>query len=211
MGKGTKEIKPYWRPDFRIASTLPDIKAVRTDFIINFVAVTLVLICGFYLLQREYRAFSLERTIEDLERRIKVAEAPNRTAVDASAEFKQAARKIVDLEKFYDAPFTAPEFIVGLSRLRPDDLIFNRINATRRAVDDAIEYRITINGEVRELPILNTFRAELEAAELLAFEGYETAIDEMVEAPDDDTRIFPYQLVITASPAEGSKNATEDG
>ena len=42
-----RDTQPYWRPDFKIQSTLPDIKVVRTDFIINCIVVALMLIAVF--------------------------------------------------------------------------------------------------------------------------------------------------------------------
>jgi len=48
-GKKKKDF-PAWHPDFRVTDDLPDIKAVRTDFLINIGSVGLALALLVYIL-----------------------------------------------------------------------------------------------------------------------------------------------------------------
>ena len=102
-----RDIQPYWRPDFKIQSTLPDIKVVRTDFIINAIAVALALIAAFTVLQREYRAFSLNRAIASMQQSIGETEANNNQNLQASERFRESAQSVVELQDFFRAPFAA--------------------------------------------------------------------------------------------------------
>jgi len=128
VSKANKNIQPNWRPNFVDAAELPDIKVIRTGFIINFVAVLLMLVAGFYVLQREYRAFALKNTIEDMEQRIRVADADDAAHLRLSREFRDQAAHVAELEKFYAAPVLAHEFLAQITRMRPEELIFKQLS-----------------------------------------------------------------------------------
>jgi len=100
-----RDIQPYWRPDFKIQSTLPDIKVVRTDFIINCIVVALALVAVFSLLRQEYRAHVLRSSIAVIEKRINASEAADKLNLKRSEGFKKSAQSVVELQRFYRAPF----------------------------------------------------------------------------------------------------------
>lgn len=209
-----KEIQPYWRPDFKIQSTLPDIKVVRTDFIINFIAVALVLVVGFSLLQREYRAFSLRGTIEDMEQRIRISEADDNIKLRASERFREAAQHVVELQRFYSSPLPAHEFLAELALLKPKDLIFSRVMLSESILKEdggaQMGYRIQITGDVRELTVLTEFKGVLQQSGLLNPEGFVSVVDESMQQRDAKTGIVPFQISISLS-AEKESKASEGG
>jgi hypothetical protein len=209
-----KEIQPYWRPDFKIQSTLPDIKVVRTDFIINFIAVALVLVVGFSLLQREYRAFSLRGTIEDMEQRIRISEADDNIKLRASERFREAAQHVVELQRFYSSPLPAHEFLAELALLKPKDLIFSRVMLSESILKEdggaQMGYRIQITGDVRELTVLTEFKGVLQQSDLLNPEGFVSVVDESMQQRDAKTGIVPFQISISLS-AEKESKASEGG
>lgn len=204
MSRSKKNAQPNWRPNFVRTSELPDIKVVRTGFIVNFVAILLVLLTGFVLLQREYRAHVLNQSIEVLEQRIQAAEAEDAASLKLSQEFRAAAAHIVDLEKFYAAPFLVQNFILELTLLRPEQLIFKQVSLSespqKEGAREIITYRINLTGEVSSLTILDEFKGALSGLDLLNFQGYVLEIDETLQGRDANTGIFPYVLRITLTP-----------
>lgn len=215
MSKANKNLQPNWRPNFVNAAELPDIKVIRTDFIINFIAVLLMLLVGFYVLQREYRAYALKNTIEGLEQRIRVAEADDAASLKLSREFRDLAANIAELEKFYATPVMMHELLAAITRIRPDELIFKQLSLVESLVEEdtkqIVTYRINISGEVRSLTVLDEFKGELSNWDLLNFEGYALVIDESLQGRNADTGIFPYTLEITLKPAKGTPISADEG
>lgn len=207
-----RNFQPYWRPDFRIAGTLPDIKVIRTGFLINGFAIGLALFALFFLLQREFRASALNSTVTDLEQRIESAKPANKKHLEVNERFRSAATYVEELHKFYNTPFDPYEAMVFFSNSVPDGLIYRSMRMEEIIVshkkDVKVGYRISINGTVSELPILDRFKKELQDSSFLNPPGYKASIDESVSAPDAVTRIFPYQLFIVvdaAPPKKGGK------
>jgi hypothetical protein len=213
------DIQPYWRPDFKIQSTLPDIKVVRTDFIINFIAVALVLIAVSTLLQREYRAYSLRSAIVGMEKRIRVSEAEDNLSLKESERFRESAQRVEELQRFFRAPFTAHEFLAELSSLKPEGLIFTRVMiseaVTSRKVktveESQMAYTISITGDVRGLSILSQFKGALQASPSLNPEGFEVVVDESMQQRNAKTGITPFQVSLSLTPETARPAASEGG
>jgi len=198
-----KDVQPYWRPNFVDASSLPDIKVIRTDFIINILALVLMLIVGFFLLQREFRAYTLGKTIQLLEREIRVSEADDSINIKLSEEFKQSAKHVAEMERFYLSPVLAHEFLAWLALVRPENLIFRQVSMSEAVVNQGgkvLSYRINISGDVRSLTTLDEFKGELAAWEKLNLKGYVLDVDEALQGRDAETGIFPFTLEITLTP-----------
>lgn len=215
MSKASKNVQPHWRPNFVNASELPDIKVVRTGFIINFFAVVLMLLVGFYVLQREYKAYSLKKEIDTMEQQIRVAAADDAANLKLSREFRDMAANVAELEEFYATPVVAQEFLIQLTKMRPDELIFKQISLVEssRTEDKKqfVGYRINITGEVRSLTVLDEFKGDLSDWELLNFEEYDLEIDESLQGRDAETGIFPYTLEISLKPAEQAPATDTEG
>lgn len=204
MGRSKQNVQPHWRPNFVNASGLPDIKAIRTDFIVNFVSIMLAMLAGFYVIQNEYRAYSLNKTISDMEEQILAAEAADSASLRLSVKFRKLAENIVELEQFHVAPFTTFDFLTQISEMRPKGLIFKQLSlAERLQKKDAttqVIYSLNITGEVRSLTTLDEFKGELAEWDLLEVENYELEIDEILQGRDAKTGIFPYTLKVTLIP-----------
>jgi hypothetical protein len=207
-----RDIQPYWRPDFKIQSTLPDIKVVRTDFIINAIAVALALIAAFTVLQREYRAFSLNRAIASMQQSIGETEANNNQNLQASERFRESAQSVVELQDFFRAPFAAHELLAELARLKPAGLIFSRVMLSsaiikQKGKDSAeaqMTYEINITGDTRGLMALTQFKATLQASSSLSPSGFEVVVDESMQQRNAKTGITPFRVSISLTPAPSS-------
>ena len=218
MSRSKKDIQPHWRPNFVNVSGLPDIKVIRTDFIVNSLSVVLMLMVGFYVLQREYRAYSLKNTIAAMEKQILVAEGDDNTSLRLSREFRDAAAHVAELEKFYATPVLAHDFLTEIIRMRPEKLIFKQLSLIETFENEGttqmVVYRINIAGEVRSMSDLgefNEFKGRLAEWKLLKFDGYGVKIDEALQGRDADTGIIPYTLDITLKPAKETPAPEEEG
>lgn len=212
MSRIKKEMQPFWRPNFVNQSELPDIKVIRTDFIINFIAVTLALGVAFFLLKREYSSYSLGNTISKMEQQIRVSDSDDIENLKLSEAFRSSAQYIVEVEKFFNAPLLAHEFLYNLSEIKPEDLIFNSISLNESSAKiggkDLVSYGINISGEAKNLTVIEDFKKILEEADLFKVAGFDLEIDETLQGRDEKTGIFPYRLAITLAP---EKKAAPEG
>lgn len=209
MAKRKGNIQPHWRPDFRITDTLPDIKVIRTDFLVNFVAVTLALVVAFYVLQREYRIYDLNSTIQTMSEAAQSEEAVNAKRLALSGEFIKASQHIVELEKFYQMPISAHKLMAELCRLKPDGLLFNAIKFDESVVKNGkkseIQYQVSLAGLVKDPVVLEAFKSELNGSGVLNVDGYAVSTRESLMSRDAKTGIFPYSLSVTLAPTSGKK------
>lgn len=207
MNKRAKDIQPHWRPNFRIANTLPDIKVVRTGFIVNMVAGGLFMMAAVFVLQREYRAMVLGNSVEGLEQQIEAAEPDDKEFLRESRRFRDTARYAEELQLFFDTPFTASGVLAELARLRPEDLVFENMRYSEATVsrdgedeETFVEYQIRVSGETRQLIVVNEFKNALQNSEYLDPQGFTVSVNESVENPDEETRIFPFDISINVTP-----------
>lgn len=213
--KSKKDIQPHWRPNFQIASTLPDIKVIRTDFIVNSIAATIALLAAFLVIQNEFRAYMLRNSIGEMEQRIRVAEAGDAASLAMSGDFKTAAKQIVEVDTFYDAPWKAHELFAGLVEMKPEGLIFERValnEEVAKAKDSSVvNYRVVMSGEVEELIELTRFKRSLSESGVLNLEGYSSRIVESLQDRDTKTGIYPYSLTIELTPDATPAGDAEEG
>lgn len=203
--------QPYWRPDFKVQATLPDIKVVRTDFIINVISVALVLIAAVTLLQREYRAHVLRSSISQVEQRIRTAEAADNQSLKESERFRKSAQSVEELQRFFQAPFLTHELLAELASLRPEELIFSRVQFSEsvdrlkgKGKKTEMGYTINITGDVRALTVLTQFKEALQQSTLLNPENFAVIVDESMQQRNTKTGITPFQVTISLTPGAAS-------
>lgn len=211
------DMQPYWRPDFKTQSTLPDIKVVRTDFVINFIAVALMLIAVFTLLQSEYRAYALRSSIAGMEQRIRVSGADDDLNLKESERFRASAQSIEELQRFFRAPIASHELLAELTRLKPEGLIFSRVIFSESIIKKSkanpkpqMRYEIKITGDARGLDVLTQLKAALQQSPLLNPDGFAVAVDESMQKRNAKTGITPFQVSISLAPG-ASKTPTKGG
>lgn len=203
--------QPHWHPDFKIESTLPDIKIIRTNFVINSIVLVLVVLSSALLIQRESRSYLLQRSINDLEQQVQNASPENMNRLGKSKQFCDAAQNVKELQQFFQVPFFAHESVVELASLKPEDLTFSRVACNESAtqigkqigrnknakIKPKLKFQIDIKGNVQDLPILTEFKRLLEESALLNPEGFEVSIDENIQQRDSDTGIIPFQITVS--------------
>lgn len=212
VNRNTKDSHPNWRPNFCITAALPDIKAVRTNFIINFVFVTAALIFIFYALEREYRAYALGQRITNMQQRIDSDGVTNSSHLKLSNDFKAASLEIVDLERFFAAPLKVHVFLAKFAELCPVGLTIQSIGFAEifnKAAPGAskVLYRMNVSGEVDDPLMLDDFKSAVEVSKLFEVDRLKPEINDTLQARNEITRIFPYRMSIELVPQEKQKGA----
>ncbi|HAV11894.1 MAG TPA: hypothetical protein DCX06_00145 [Opitutae bacterium] len=215
MASSSKDIQPHWRPNFCNTSALPDIKVVRTNFMINFVCVVVALVALFFVLEREYRAHGLIAEVERMDQQIQEVTPSNELALKESEAFKSVSSNIIDIENFYDAPETMHALIVKVSKLRPEGLSFDQFivqeTLGKKGSKVYVEYKITLAGDVEDPILLSDFKAAVENSDVFEFEARGFKVDESLMARNVTTGIFPYRLSILISPQIPVKEKKAEG
>lgn len=187
---------------------------VRTNFLINFVAVALLVGACFILAQRELKISNLQTSTDTLSKRIAASTPENTENLRLNQQFLTAARRIEEVQAFYRNPFIVHQFMAELAMARPQDIIFREVSFSQTVAAAPARaprggqaaaarprlptYRIDIRGDVRELEILDRFKSILEE---FAFDsdGYAVAISESVQQRNQ-AGIFPYSIEIVLRP-----------
>lgn len=152
---------PGWHPDFRIAASLPDNKVVRTDFIINGVALAILAVVVWMFYSREVQ---LDQATEEVARWVADIEANKpkySEALGLQREFSEAEKRITEVAAFTKSPVEIAELInklgTSLPRLvaidvveRKEDVFVIRgtiVGASERATGIANSYLDALNAD----------------------------------------------------------------
>ena len=135
-----------------------------------------------------------------------------------SESFRESAQYIIEVEKFYDSPILAHQFLLSLASIKPDELIFDTVSLSESTWKDGakevVAYSISISGDAKNLTVLEDFKTILSEKDLLNIDGFEVEIDESLRGRDERTGIFPYTIEVTLAPIKskaGSSGDDEEG
>lgn len=121
------EVLP-WHPNFRNYERLPDIKAVRTSFFVNTIAITITLLFAAWVASREYHLSSLEKQIADAQEQIDRMRKPSDQAVQLFGKFQNEERRFNEVDAFINSRFPVDPIIVHLSSSLPTGIALNFID-----------------------------------------------------------------------------------
>ncbi|MFP4281300.1 MAG: hypothetical protein ACLFR7_01700 [Opitutales bacterium] len=205
LRKSKKASHPLWRPDFRDVESLPDIKVIRTDFLLNLVCVSLALILLGYFFVQEYRAMSLQASIESLSGDIRDNAAINQENLRMSAAFRRLEGRMEEFVRFHNVPVSPDELLTDLARMQPDPVTLASTNftggTTGRGNNAKTSYTLILSGSVahtleRAAPqVITSYRASLEEVPSIApyFESSELS----GFTRNDELGIFNFTIRIT--------------
>lgn len=211
--KQKKRDFPAWHPEFRIPEELPDIKAVRTDFLINISAIGLALVLLVGLIYREATISGLESDLTSLQAEKSRIESDNSKAVALYKKFM--ARKLVydDLEKFYDAPVNLPRFLNDIADIRPANISFEEISyqeieesvREKKSKSSKLErtYRIFLRGQTRDLQEIDELKEALDSLPYLS--EVESEIREGSNPRNPMLNTFGFSIEVRFQPAPAKK------
>ncbi|MDX2109811.1 MAG: hypothetical protein SFY80_06160 [Verrucomicrobiota bacterium] len=158
--------QPNWRPNFRITETLPDTKLIRTDFLLNFVFLTLAIITLGYIVIQQINISRLNSSISDVETGITALTPSNKTALQQSAKFIRDSKQIEELNLFMATPAKPLDIISQIALSTPKGITLNSIKFSPQVVQVAktkqLIYRLTIKGIVPTTADVTPMVAEMQ-------------------------------------------------
>ena len=203
-----EKIQLDWHPDFRDLVALPDVKVVRTHFILNFVSLTILLCLIVYLGYQQVLSWDLRTRIAAVDKLVNEQSAANRVHLKDSVKFKKLAKKVEDLDIFYNQSETALDFLVDIVKSKPDNIAYNKIlfNEQTQQISKSKsvnygEYTVTgiLQGSSAEvLNALNNFREIVEQLPLLKDKINEIKVSPPRRNPELD--LFEFTIVIALKP-----------
>lgn len=206
--------QPHWRPNFRNPETLPDIKVVRTHFLLNAVTLSLAVLFLGLLAYREYRIASIAEAIEDLEENIADTRATDRANVRLSGTFGKARQAVAEFVDFHNVPAEAAELCHAIAGLQPPEVILDSISftpgITRQGRRETVRYQLVLNGTVTDsesrsaTDIITDYRNAYRELELI--EPYFESSDLSGFSRNDPLGLFNFTVRVTLSlePKEAS-------
>ncbi|HNX04973.1 MAG TPA: hypothetical protein PKI32_05700 [Opitutales bacterium] len=131
-GKKTMMSHP-WRQDFRDVKSLPDTKVVRTHFLVNFVAVMLLVIMAGLFAFQEYLIYVRAHSLDNVVGAIAAASPADKRNQSDSARFMADVNRIDEAVRFADCSLR-PEILIAelarekLAECRYESMEFSRVS-----------------------------------------------------------------------------------
>lgn len=205
--KSKRDTQPAWRPDFRNVERLPDIKVIRTGFLLNIVAVTVVALLGAYLGFDFVLARSIGTEIDSLEEQIAAKERANRNWQMLNGAFNRESVQFKELEGFLGPWIHADELLVEIAERLPQEAVLSTCvyegfveSKGVRGSNKTPYLRLTLDGtlapgEVRDpFEAISQFQEDIES---FARIGEQLRIMELRAFDrDDELGLFTFSLVI---------------
>ena len=126
--KAAAVLIPAWHPNFRKAELLPDIKAVRTSFFINGMAILVVLCLALYLAKSEIGLRNLKQQTSDWEQQIKNEKPASDKAVLQFKKFQEEEKKFLELKEFQSGKIVGSELLLKLGECLPLRIVLTGVD-----------------------------------------------------------------------------------
>lgn len=131
MAKASKtKTEPIWHPDFRIPDELPDIKPIRTTFLVNFIVFLLFLFLAGYYTFQNLRVQDLEKQVDQGEAQVAARRPDERKAVELDKEFRGEIDVVNDVVRFGNGVYDLREIIIALSEACPENISWRKLSLT---------------------------------------------------------------------------------
>lgn len=125
-----KQSQRLWRPDFRHVELLPDTKTIRTSFILNFLAIALVVAFGSAYLIKEYSYQNLKREAQRLEVQVSSNTNKNRQILDTNKRFQESSVIVSEVVAFDWQPVPFYSLIEDLSGALQVGMVINSLQVS---------------------------------------------------------------------------------
>lgn len=203
-----KEIYRNWHPDFRLTETLPDVKVVRTGFLVNFIAIMITVILLGMNIYREVRTMSTGGELAALEEKIRAETAQNNRNLKLSSTFAREAKVVEDLDVFYNLVDPPLDFIIAVTENRPENIAFESVSfeivlvteRTKNFKREDYGSRYVINGVLQgssaeALIALNNYRSTLTELDAIKDNLHDIEVSQPRRKPD--LNLFEFRIDIT--------------
>jgi len=131
-------IQPAWHANFRNVDALPDIKVIRTDFLLNFVAGIVALACLGFVLYNELSIRSLSGQASELREEVNSLNAANQRSLRANSQFVAKSSRVNQIVSFRDIAISPSLLLQRITLpqdeggLVPTDMTLNSVSLSTR-------------------------------------------------------------------------------
>lgn len=203
-----------WRPDFRDTQSLPDTKVIRTDFIVNFLALAITLVAVTAFVFKEYSLQSLISSVRTLEEQVANHSNQNRLLLNQNKRYKQSAEILEEVIAFDRQVLDYPAFIIELSSSLPPGVVLSRLDlrsdTATKSADSVPPLVVELTGRVTATntrtpsQILEAFQVALGALPSTADRRIETDLIRFNRNNQFGHFDFTLQVVVPAEESASS-------
>jgi hypothetical protein len=198
----------YWHPNFRVVASLPDIKQVRTGFIVNFIAIFLALVALIFTLYFEIQIYKTNAELGKYNDQIGSIKPINDIDLVKSAKFVNGSKSLQFAAKFFSQKLSPLDVMASLLDARPKDILFDSVDIQTITLDfgagkKADTQRVTIGGTLNSpnLLSLDDFENKLKNSPVFKSRITGDAKDFKVDPKGDPTvGVFTFTITITLKP-----------
>lgn len=153
-----------WRPDFRDADSLPDIKTVRTSFFVSALALSLAIISLMQVGFQEYSIFSAKSKVDVVTAEIASRQGVHAKAIGMNNQFIEKSRRIDEIDTFEGDQMIASDLLldVGANLLPGMALLSVEFN------EDKTVFHGLVDASQETDSLLKQYMEKLQTIELLA-------------------------------------------
>ena len=202
MTKKKQKSHPNWHPDFRLQEELPDIKPIRTDFLVNGIAWALAVFLIFGVVQREIGAASTRGRLADTQEQIKSRNTADKAHLAESKKLLAFLPRLQDIERFYAAPIVYTEFVADVVKLIPEEIILSSMSAESFNITEKKKVlpskSITLKGTAPSLLVIDQLKEDL--VQMTEFQEHNGSVEELPSSRDAVTGLFSFTIEVTLTP-----------
>jgi hypothetical protein len=114
-----------WRVDFRAEQALPDTKPVRTSFMVNGAAFTLVLVLFTFIGTQEFQIYRLRREFDELQQQIDKGRSSGTAAIGLFRKFQTQVANLREIGVFRNAKPSLSSLVRHFGATVPADIVFD--------------------------------------------------------------------------------------
>lgn len=129
------DVLPAWRADFRRVSELPDVKAIRTDFLVNYGLIGLAIVCLVTAVSRELTYMGLRSEIDMLSLEIDSKRVKNEKNLKESGLFTAYMKFADAFLKFKSVPVDCHQVVSELGNIKTGNMVIRNILVDLSSVD----------------------------------------------------------------------------
>ncbi len=199
--KAKKSVQLNWRPNFRVEEKLPDIKVIRTGFLLNVIVIVVAAGLASMVVFNEYATMSKQESFERIQKTIEDRTPINRNRIQLNTEFNNVAVDFEELESFLNTSITPAQLLLLIGEKQPPESLISQVEmrgvASKEGQEDIYYHRIVITGTMvasettREPQLINNFyNALIDSEELQPL----LRDRELTFQRDDELGVFNYNI-----------------
>lgn len=179
--KKQKKTSNLWHTDFADRTTLPDVKVIRTSFLVNFASFVVVSSLFSYLAFSEINAAGLRSQMSDLREGIEAKSKQNRQYIKLSKEFEKTAALVEDFQRFYKGLIRPHELLMEIAKNKPEGIVLDEAGFSH------IEKKAKSKGGVPESYFMQRIGGTIQGE----YENALAVVDSYVDALKSSEKLNP--------------------